>query len=193
MAWRGTADVGQILDGAGQRKYLNIAERTRFLAAADHLAPPARAFCYVLLYSGCRISEGLDLTAHQMDPEHGTLTFRTLKRRRLSFRRVPVPEPLIVLLTALPTDEDGRFWTMHRATAWQLIKTMMQWAQIVGPMASPKGLRHGFGMHAADCNVPINLIQRWMGHASPTTTAIYLNAVGFEERQFAARMWSITG
>ena len=44
------------------------------------------------------------------------------------------------------------------------------------PLACPKGLRHGFGIRAAGYNVPTNLIQRWMGHASPTTTAIYLDA-----------------
>jgi integrase len=36
-------------------------------------------------------------------------------------------------------------------------------------------------------HVPANLIQRWMGHASLTTTAIYIDAVGLEERQFASR------
>jgi integrase/recombinase XerD len=45
-------------------------------------------------------------------------------------------------------------------------------------MASPKGLRHGFGICAAEHNVPVNLIARWIGHASPATTAIYLDAVG---------------
>lgn len=47
----------------------------------------------------------------------------------------------------------------------------------------------GFGMHIASTNVPPNLIQRWMGHSSATTTAIYLDAVGLEEREFAQRMW----
>jgi len=28
-----------------------------------------------------------------------------------------------------------------------------------------------------------------MGHASGATTAIYLDAVGWEEREFAGRMW----
>jgi integrase/recombinase XerD len=53
----------------------------------------------------------------------------------------------------------------------------------------PKGLRHGFGIRAASRNIPPNLIQRWMGHASLKTTAIYLDAVGAEEREFASRMW----
>jgi len=35
----------------------------------------------------------------------------------------------------------------------------------------------------------LNLVQRWMGHAQLTTTAIYTEAVGEEERSIAARMW----
>jgi integrase len=40
--------------------------------------------------------------------------------------------------------------------------------------------------------VPLNLVQRWLGHASLTTTAIYLDALGDEEREIAARMWTAT-
>ena len=66
---------------------------------------------------------------------------------------------------------------------------MMDRAGIEGAMASPKGLRHGYGIKAAVSNVPPNLIQRWLGHAKPETTLIYMDAVGSEERQFAKRMW----
>jgi site-specific recombinase XerD len=38
--------------------------------------------------------------------------------------------------------------------------------------------------------VPLNLLQRWLGHAQLTTTAIYANAIGPEERQIAERMWT---
>jgi integrase len=131
----------------------------------------------------------LALTAHQIDAERFTVTLRTLKRRKLVFRTVPVPQALIGMLRRLQTTTDGRFWSMHRTTAWRVIKATMLRAGIVGPMACPKGLRHGFGIRAADRSVPTNLIQRWMGHASPTTTAIYLDAVGLEERRFASRIW----
>jgi integrase/recombinase XerD len=53
----------------------------------------------------------------------------------------------------------------------------------------PKGLRHGFGVNAIQCGVPLNLLARWMGHANMKTTAIYADATGPEERQIAARMW----
>ena len=65
----------------------------------------------------------------------------------------------------------------------------MQAASIEGAMAMPKGLRHAYGIRAAVQKVPPNLIQRWLGHAKPDTTALYLDAVGNEEREFAKRMW----
>jgi integrase len=37
--------------------------------------------------------------------------------------------------------------------------------------------------------VPLNLLQRWLGHARITTTAIYAAACGPEEIQFAERFW----
>lgn len=179
----------QIHDDAGRRKYLSGAERERFLQAADALPLPRRALCYVLAYAGCRVSEALALTIHHLDAERGTLTIRTLKRRRTVFRAVPIPKALVELLQQLPCDIHGCFWPMHRATAWRCVKQLMRRAGISGPMACPKGLRHGFGICAAGHSVPTNLIQRWMGHASPVTTAIYLDAVGAEERGFASRMW----
>jgi integrase len=182
-------DGWQVLDQAGRRKYLSADERARFLDAADCLAPGTRALCHVLAYAGCRVSEALALTIHHLDADRLTLTIRTLKRRRTVFRAVPVPQAVIDMLRALPQGACGRFWPMHRATAWRMVKATMQRAGITGPMACPKGLRHGFGIHAAGRSVPTNLIQRWMGHASPATTAIYMDAVGVEERQFASRMW----
>lgn len=180
----------QVHDEAGRRKYVTAAERRVFLTIADALAPDVRALCYVLAHSGCRISEALNLTHHQIDPEGCTITFRTLKRRRTTFRTVPVPEVVIAMLRALPLQRGERLWSMHRATAYRHIKEAMTLGVgIEGPMASPKGLRHGFCMAAAQQNIPGNIIGKWAGHSSPATTATYLDAVGIEEREFAARMW----
>ncbi|WP_211337854.1 tyrosine-type recombinase/integrase [Blastomonas fulva] len=53
----------------------------------------------------------------------------------------------------------------------------------------PKGLRHCFGVAAIQSQVPLNMVQRWLGHADMRTTAIYASAVGPEERSIAQRMW----
>ena len=59
-----------------------------------------------------------------------------------------------------------------------------------GPHKCPKGLRHGYGVHAINKNIPLNLLSKWMGHASLEVTAIYANALGEEQRNIAARMWT---
>ena len=180
----------QVYDATGRRKYLTAAERRRFLAVADRLTPELRALCYVLAFTGARISEALSLAIHQLDSETATLTLRTLKRRRLVFRTVPIPTFVVAMLLALPKKSGGRFWQMHRVTAWRRVRQVMHFAGVAGPMATCKGLRHGYAIGAATASVPAVLIQRWMGHASPVTTAIYLDAVGVEEREFAERMWT---
>jgi hypothetical protein len=42
---------------------------------------------------------------------------------------------------------------------------------------------------AVTAGVPLNLVQKWLGHAQLSTTAIYADAVGEEEHAIAARMW----
>jgi site-specific recombinase XerD len=58
-----------------------------------------------------------------------------------------------------------------------------------GPHACPKGLRHGFGVTAVSNGIALNMVQKWLGHAQLSTTAIYANAMGEEEQSIAARMW----
>jgi len=76
-----------------------------------------------------------------------------------------------------------------RVTAWRIIKTVMAWAGISGIKACPKGFRHAFGIRCLTSGVPITLVQRWMGHARLSTTAIYLNVCGPEEVFFASLLW----
>jgi integrase len=56
-------------------------------------------------------------------------------------------------------------WTWRRETAWRIVHEAMQRAGVEGCRACPKGLRHGFGVGALQAGVPLNLVQRWLGHA----------------------------
>jgi site-specific recombinase XerD len=58
-----------------------------------------------------------------------------------------------------------------------------------GPHACPKSLRHGFGVQAVSRGIALNMVQKWLGHAQLTTTAIYANTLGEEEQSIAAKMW----
>jgi integrase/recombinase XerD len=58
-----------------------------------------------------------------------------------------------------------------------------------GSHACPEGLRHGFRVAAVSKGIALNMVQKWLGYAQLTTTAIYTNAVGEEKQSIASRMW----
>jgi integrase len=183
----------------GTRKYLTLSERRRFLRAVGKLPPEERLFCLMLAWSGGRISEVLALTADSFDLDSGCAAFETLKRRKRGLlRQVPLPPFLLTELKRVmrlrrlqenPRSARQRLWRWSRATAWRRIKQVMELAGIAGTAAMPKGLRHTFGVTAFGANVPPHLVQRWLGHASLRTTAIYGDVMGLEERRIARRMW----
>jgi integrase/recombinase XerD len=45
----------------------------------------------------------------------------------------------------------------------------------------PKGLRHGFGIHAIRSGAPLKRVPRWLGHARVVTAAILSSGDGDEE------------
>lgn len=184
----------------GQRKYINADERQRFLMMASEAGdkdPLIHTLCEVLVYTGCRISEALALTTTSIQLSEAMIAIHSLKKRNVYvIRHVPIPDELLVLLekvhsleAAKAYNEPRNLWPWHRVTAYHKIKRIMTAANINGLQACPHGLRHGFGVHAIGCGVPLNLVQRWLGHADLSTTAIYLNVVGKEEREVARRMW----
>lgn len=180
----------RLYDRAGRRLYLNRAERRQFALSAAAESPAMSLLCMILLFTGCRISEALALTPQSFQRSSLSVSVLTLKRRRPGVvREIPVPGDIFDALDRLPDKTSARLFPIHRATAWRVVKLVLARASISGAQAMPKGLRHGFGVNAIQCGVPLNLLARWMGHASMKTTAIYANATGPEERQIAARMW----
>lgn len=183
----------QLYDRSGQRKYLTPSERQDFLRAAGNAPHEVRTFCETLTHTGCRISEALALTADRVDIGAGVLVFESLKKRRKGiYRAVPVPPELLKTLGVvhdLAVLSDGRLWNWSRTTAWRRVAEVMRAAGIRGLCATPKGLRHGFGIKAVTSEVPLNMAQKWLGHARLSTTAIYTDATGAEEKRIAERMW----
>jgi integrase/recombinase XerD len=185
-----------LYDTKGSRKYLNQQERQSFEQAAKEDEREVRTFCLMLLYSGCRISEALELTVKNIDFSSKSVTFRTLKKRgdKKVYRSVPLPDYFLDELNLVHNlkkekRENTRIWNWARATASRKVDAVMQRANIKGIHACPKGLRHGFVITCLEKQIPLNMAQKWAGHSSLTTTAIYANALGPEERNIASRLW----
>lgn len=183
----------------GKRKYLTSVELDKFIACANgQIRAKVRTFCLVLAYTGCRISEALALTADSIDLSEKTIILRTLKQRgKVKYRAIPVPEHTLDALELVHRIRRSQraqkkaqpLWSWGRTQAYKHIKAVMKQSDIQGVHATPKGLRHGFGVRAADKTRNPRLVQKWLGHSNLETTIIYIDVIGQQERDAAMNMW----
>lgn len=192
----------KIIDEKGNRLYLNAAEREAFLRAAEKERREVRAMCLLMHDTGIRESEVLEVTPARLDIDARTVTIRTLKKRggAMVYRTIPVRQSTMETLNLVfaireaqrkgPPASNEPLWPITRMTVYRHIMQVMTAADIPpGPHRAPKGLRHGFGVHAIASGIPLNILQKWMGHTSMETTAIYATPIGQEEYDIAGRIW----
>ena len=192
-----------LYDALGRRLYLTPGERDDFLNTAMRQDRHVRTFCSILYDTGCRISEALHVTPRRVDFADQVIIVESLKKRRKGvYRAVPVPPSLLDTLDMVHglqeiqrrgrrRELDQPLWSWSRTTAWRRVVAVMKQADIAqGPHRVPKGLRHGYAIHALNKGVPLHLLSKWMGHSIMDMTAIYANAVGEEQLAIATRMWS---
>ena len=195
-----------LYDDQRNRLYLNADERAAFLEVARTKPARDRTLCETLHYTGCRASELIEITPARIDLAGGTITLRSLKKRKdalgkqkVVHRAVPVPPEFLDTLNTAhgireaqksPKASKQPVWDLTHVRVWQIVKSIMVEAGIPdAPHRSPKGLRHGYGINAVVNGIPLHMLQKWMGHAQLTTTTIYADAVGKEEQDIASRMW----
>lgn len=195
-----------LYDRSGNRLYLNAEERVALLAVARKQPARDRTLCETLHFTGCRPSELVEITPARVDLSGGTIAIRSLKKRKdasgvqkVVYRAVPVPPDYLDTLNTAHGIREAQMsrklaaapiWPLSRVRVWQIVKRTMIDAEIAdAPHRSPKGLRHGFGINATVNGIPLHMLQKWMGHAQLSTTAIYADAVGKEEQVIASKMW----
>src|SRR5687767_9282882 len=69
------AEVINLYDTNGHRKFTTRAERDCFLRAAAVCLGEIRTLCSVLAYTGCHLTEALELTFERVDMKHQALIF----------------------------------------------------------------------------------------------------------------------
>lgn len=170
-----------LLGSDGSRKYLSETERASFLKAAHK--SKHKTFILFVAYTGCRVSEALRVRAmHLIDDGPGarSVILETLKQRKSGvFRTVPIPDSLFDMILRqhdlLSINPKKRLWPRTRQWGWMVVKAVATEARIFSCAACPKGLRHSAATWAVNRDVPIAVIQRFLGHSNPANTEIYAN------------------
>ena len=189
-----------LFDESGNRKYLNPEEREKFYQATADVPKDWRMFGLMIYFTGCRLSEALNIKIKDIDFSGGAVTIGTLKQRKSGvYRQVPLSDDFLrsldnsfdlrILQKKNSKTRNQFIWGWSRRHGYQVIKKIMDKAELEGVYAMPKGLRHAFAIACLDKGLPLNMVQKWLGHSSIETTAIYANAVGKEERKLAAKLW----
>ena len=147
-----------------------------------------RALIAVLWRAGLRIQEALDLHEHDLDPRRGALLVRSGKgdRRRevgmddwgwehlgawASQRLELPPGPLFCIISG-PTR--GRPWPQTGVR--RELRRLATRARVRRRFA-PHQLRHAHAVELAREGVPLNVIQRQLGHSNLGVTSTYLQGI----------------
>jgi site-specific recombinase XerD len=151
-----------------------------------------RGLIVVLWRAGLRISEALDLREGDLEPGRGALLVREGKggrRREVGMddwgwdqlrpwldRRVALPVGSLFCVIDGPTR--GRPWTPP-AVRLQLRRLAVEAG--VRRRFAPHQLRHAHAVEMAREGVPLNVIQRQLGHANLRVTTVYLQGIDSAE------------
>jgi integrase/recombinase XerD len=164
---------------------LSAAEVRRILGC---LYRPRYRACLTTIYScGLRLQEGVHLQVRDIDGDRMVVHVR--KGKGAKDRYVPLPTPTLKMLR--------QHWSTHRHPRWlfpasvrmnlppsaairpihvssvqKAFKAALQESGVQKP-ATVHTLRHSYATHLLEAGVNLRIIQAYLGHSSPKTTALY--------------------
>ena len=152
----------------------------------------------VLWCGGLRVAEALALGERDLDPRRGSLLVRNGKggRRREIGMDPRAWEQLRPWLAARGEHPIGPLFCVidgpTRGRPWSSANVRVEFRRLAGQAGirrrfAPHQLRHAHAVELARERVPLNVIQRQLGHANLGTTSIYLQGIDPEEIIAAVR------
>ena len=144
--------------------------------------------CLSLAYAcGLRLGEACRVSVADIDRARGVIHVRQAKGAK--DRYVPLPPSVLPLLESCRLSHRNPVWlfpsvgrpgTGGRAAQSHVPLNTVQWAfrkalaaSGVTKRASVHTLRHSYATHLLEGGVSLRLIQSWLGHSSPSVTAVY--------------------
>jgi integrase/recombinase XerD len=166
-------------------KTLSAAEMDHFIAHLTVTAYRDRCLVWLLKDGGLRIHEALDLRLGDIHWSKAAVTVRSAKSR--TTRLVPLSTDAMALLGAyirserpLDLDHDHVFVCLGRRSFGKPL-TYRAWAYICQrarqaadtPNVHAHAFRHTCATNLAEAGMPLDALQRLLGHRHPDTTMVY--------------------
>ena len=186
------ARAWNVLDVArpkGGHKLPVVLGREEVWRILDTVRLPVYRVCLTTIYAcGLRLMEGIRLQVPDIDGDRKLLH---IHGKRGKDRYVPLPEATLDLLRAhwrthhnplwlFPTGTRSHVAPLRDPTVGPIHRASLQSAfcRAVKPSGVHKrahvhSLRHSYATHLLEAGVNLRLIQEYLGHTSPQTTAIY--------------------
>jgi integrase/recombinase XerD len=171
----------------------------------DHIRRPDYRVCVsVIAACGLRLLEAVRLHVSQIDSARMQLHIRSGKGNK--DRAVPLPPRTLTLLRAhwrlhrnpiwlfpgtVPPGEQHASRPMEESALQKAFRKAVQAAGVSKP-ATIHSLRHSWATHLLESGVSVRVLQLWMGHTSPTTTAIYTHLTQHAEQRAATALERLT-
>ncbi len=173
---------------------LSAEEVQRILGAVR--VPRYRACLTTIYAAGLRIQEGVHLHVRLIDSSRMLIHIQGGKGGK--DRYIPLAPQLLPLLRAhwrthrhphwlFPTRDNGHPTTpaMAQDGVRDAFRAAREECGIQKP-ATVHTLRHSWATHLLEAGVNLRVIQTWLGHTSPSTTALYTHLTGKTEAQATA-------
>jgi len=148
--------------------------------------------CLTTIYAcGLRLLEGVHLQVKEIDGERQLLHIDQGKGGK--DRCVPLPSACLKMLRGhwlthrnpvwlFPSPREAENQPMSESGMQRAFRAAVQEAGI-HKKATVHTLRHSYATHLLEAGVNLRIIQSYLGHASPTTTAIYTHLTSITEAQ----------
>lgn len=191
-----------------EKKLPVVLSRAEVRRILGHIRHPRYRVCLHTIYAcGLRLGEGVHLQVGDIDSDR--MVVHVQQGKGAKDRYVPLPHSILVMLR--------QHWSTHRHPEWLFparTRAVASPATAQKPMcpsgvqrcfkaalaesgiqkkASVHTLRHSYATHLLEEGVNLRLIQAYLGHSSPKTTAIYTHLTRPAEDLAAAAINRVMG